>query len=349
MNLKNMLRGVMFKFYSLFLFVSLLSCQKDSSGNPKNISVSNSVKPSTTNTQTTVVPQVSGNKVAKVQYKATSPISLYNVHDITISYDSINGGSLACISLTNCHNIHITKCKLLNSSSFGVVTSGCANIIVDSSYFYKVATGVFAYNTQGVQVVSNQFKNMQGPYPMGQFVQFNHVSGSGNSFINNIGENITGQSNTEDDVNMNASNGTASSPIMISGNWIRGGTSKTGGGIVLGDNGGSYQTAENNILVNSGAYGIGIADGTNMEVINNKVYGAQTSISNVGIGVQNDYGLACSLNTITGNYVNWTNAKGVRNDNWNANNCGTIIGWANNTWNANINASLLPVIIITYK
>ena len=323
MNLRWTEKPERLKFYwpILFLFlVTFLSCQK----------------------KTTLKP-------LKKNYRATAAISLLNVHDTTISYDSISGGAVACINLTNCRNIHITQCKLMNSALHGIFMNGCVNITIDSNYFYKVATGIFAYNSQGIQVKSNQFKDMQGPYPLGQFVQFNHVSGSGNCFINNRGENITGESNAEDDINMNASNGVASSPIMISGNWIRGGTSKSGGGIVLGDNGGSYQTAQNNILVNTCGYGIGIADGTNMQIIGNQIYGEKTSISNVGICVQDFYGIACSLNTITNNIVNWTNSAGLRNDSWNAGNCGTVMGWDNNTWNANINVSILPPTIITYE
>jgi len=336
-------------FFFLLSILCFFSCQKDLTGVSK--------KPGTDTTTNSIISTNSQSAHIKnpitatpvVKYKATAPIALTNVHDITISYDSITGGSRACISLTNCRNIHITHCKLLNGSSFGVWTEGCVNIKVDSSYFYRVSSGVFAYSSQTIQVIANQFKNMQGPYPYGQFVQFNHVSGAGNCFINNRGDNVSGHSNAEDDVNVNASNGVATSPIMISGNWIRGGTSKTGGGIVLGDNGGSYQTAQNNILVNTAAYGIGIADGTNMQIIGNKIYGAQTPVSNVGIAVQDYYGIGCAMNTITGNYVNWTNSSGVRNDGWNANNCGIVTGWANNTWNANITASILPAVIITYK
>lgn len=288
-------------------------------------------------------------KPQKINYRATAAISLTNVHDTTISYDSISGGTVACINLINCHNIHITQCKLMNSTLHGIFMSKCTNIIIDSNYFYKVATGVFAYSSQGIQVRSNQFKNMMGPYPLGQFVQFNHVSGSDNCFTNNKCENLAGESDAEDAINMNDSNGVALSPIMISGNWIRGGTSKSGGGIVLGDNGGSYQTAQNNIVVNTCGYGIGIADGNHMQIIGNQIYGAQTGISNVGICVQDFYGTGCSLNTITNNIVNWTNSAGVPNGCWNAGNCGNVVGWDNNTWIAKINASILPPTIITYQ
>ena len=195
--------------------------------------------------------------------------------------------------------------------------------------------------------------NMQGPMPRGQFVQFISCYGAGNSIMSNKFENILGSSNPEDAINIFQSNGTSASPITIAYNWIRGGgPSTTGGGIALGDGGGSsYQTAFENILVNPGQYGIAIAAGTVMSILNNQIYAAQAPFTNVGTFAWNQYASTsgCSVTTISGNVVNFTAAGGYQNSSWDGGNCGAISGWSANTWGANITASILPATIITMQ
>jgi len=326
----------------------ITSCNKD------NVSPSSSTLSSSATTPGTKLPAslITTTNVAMSgkAYIVSNVINLTGVHDLTISGKSIAGGNVPCISLTNCSNIHITNCRLVNSTTTGVNLYKCVNIVVDSSYISNVSTGVYASTCQSIKVLRNQMKNMVGPMPRGQFVQFNTVSGAGNQVIANKCENIMGSSTPEDAISMYMTNGTATSPVIISWNWIRGGgPSKTGGGIILGDDGGSHQTAENNTLVNPGQYGIGVAGGTNLEILNNKIYAAQNTFTNVGVCVWNQYTniSASSGITASGNQVNWTNSAGALNPDWNAGNCGTVTGWSSNTWGATFTSSILPATIIT--
>ena len=352
MNLKHVPKKPGIRMLSLFslstaLFLTVSSCQQENL-RPEHLNNYQAKKKTTTTTSpsTTPVPVVS---TSNTTYKISAPISLTGVNNITISGDSIKGGTVPCITLTNCTNVHITHCKLFNSTTVGVNLSNCVNILVDSSYISNVSTGVYATTCQTIQVVANQMKNMMGPFPRGQFVQFNTCSGAGNSVLNNKFENITGSSNPEDAINMYMTNGTAASPVIISGNSIRGGgPSASGGGIMLGDGGNSsYQIAENNVLVNPGQYGISVAGGTNMQVLNNQIYAAQNTFTNVGICVWNQYTTisACAVIIVSGNQVNWTNSAGQANNSWNNGNCGTVAGWSSNAWGANITSSILPAIL----
>jgi len=287
-------------------------------------------------------------------YKAASAINLYGVHDTTISGLAIAGGNVAAIMLNNCYNVHITGNKLYNSTDVGIHLFQCHNITIDNNYFTNLSTGVYVQGlgvtTGGIVINQNQFLNMMGPLPRGQFVQFNNVTGPGCSISNNLCENVFGQSNPEDAISLYMSNGTPASPIMVSGNSIRGGgPSVTGGGIILGDAGGSYQTVENNVLVNPGQYGIGIASGTNMQVLNNKIFAAKNVFTNVGVAVWNQYSNSCAIINVSGNQVNWTAAGGYANPEWNAGNCGTVSGWNTNAWAANLTTSILPATLITDK
>lgn len=301
----------------------------------------NSPGSSTTTTVTdTPVTTIINNKT----YTVSNPIILQNAHDMVINGLEIKNPAGICIFLLNCYNITIKNCNLGPSLMTGVELHNCANIKVDSCVMSSISTGLYALNSSTIQFTNNEVENVQGPFPKGAMVQFDDVSGTGNRVLNNRCENISGQSNPEDVISMYKSNGTKADPIQITGNLIRGGgPSRTGGGIMLGDNGGSYMIAENNILVNPGNYGMAIAGGNNLQIINNTIYSSETSVSNVGIYIWNQSSGGCSLNTISGNQVNWRMFNGQSNNSWDNGNCGAVTGWSSNLWGANLNAGILPV------
>ena len=283
-------------------------------------------------------------------YVASPVINITGQHDITISGKFFTGGSVPLITLTNCYNIHITGNKLANSTAVGIYLYKCKNITIDNNFFTNVSSGVYAEQTTdgGIIVNNNQFLNMKGPFPRGQFVQFNTVKGPGSSISYNRGENILGQSYPEDGISLYQSSGTASSPVMITGNWIRGGgPSSSGGGIMLGDNGGSYLTAANNILVDPGEYGMAIAGGDHNSIVNNSIYGKQQYFTNVGLYINDINGFKTTNCTISGNKVRYYNKVNYQNNAWISPNSTKPAGWDTNIFGAAIDASILPAIMIT--
>jgi len=329
-------------FLGIFILTCFLffSCSKTGENSSHLVNGQGTTTPPPTTTKADTITDPATNKV----YITSGSISLNGAHDQIINGLLIQSSSGICINLNNCNNITIRNCKLGPSSNTGIQLMNCTNITIDSCYISNVSTGLYALRGTSIKFTNNIVKNVQGPFPQGQMLQFDNVKGAGNQILNNKCENVAGSSNPEDVISMYQSNGTASDPITISGNWIRGGgPSKTGSGIVLGDKGGSYLVAKDNILVNTGNCGIGIAGGSNIQVINNKVYSSKTSVSNVGIYIWNQSNSGCSLNTISGNQVNWTNAAGAPNNNWNEGNCGTVSGWVSNIWGAPIDSSILPI------
>jgi parallel beta-helix repeat protein len=284
-------------------------------------------------------------------YTSSPVIDLYGQHDITISGKSISGGSAPLIKLTNCYNIKITGNRLANATNVGIYLYNCNNITIENNFFTKVSTGVYADHTQGGIVVNNnQFLNMQGPFPRGQFVQFNNVKGAGSSISNNRGENIIGQSYAEDAISLYQSAGTSGSPIQIKSNWIRGGgPSASGGGIMLGDNGGSYLYASDNILVNPGQFGMAISGGSFITMVNNSIYGKQQSFTNVGLYVNDIGGWKTSNNKVTNNKVKYYNKTNYQNNAWLSPNSVKPEGWDANLWGAAVDESMLPAVLITKK
>ena len=270
------------------------------------------------------------------------PLVFEGLNDTTIADVVISNTTRPCLKLSNCSNVTIKNCTLTNSADVAIFLYRCRNISVENCDISNVSTGVYALESQGIKIINNTVRNVKGPFPRGQMVQFDDVNGMGNRVTNNRCENILGESFAEDAISMYKSSGTPSDPIIISGNLIKGGgPSITGGGIMLGDNGGEYIVAANNILVNPGQYGMAISGGKHIKIINNKIYSKRQSFTNVGLYIWNQNPLVCQNNTISGNYVNWTNSDGTANDGWNNGNCGPVAGWDANFWRASIDSSLL--------
>jgi hypothetical protein len=283
-------------------------------------------------------------------YNTMLPIVFNGAHDLTITNVKISNMSGDCIYLLNCYNITIKNSNIGPSSSVGIRIEKCKNITVINCLIDSNISGVNALNSKQIRIDSNQIVNSYGPVPRGQAVQFNRVSGLGNSVSYNSIENVLNRSYPEDAISMYKSNGTSLGSIMIIGNRIRGGgPSTTGGGIMLGDAGGSYQIAKGNILVNPGQYGIGISSGTHMQILNNTIFAKKQNWTNVGIYVYNQYSTTCAHHVVSGNIVTWTNNYYESNTSWNSGNCGTVLGWSTNNWNAVLDSSILPPKIINCK
>ena len=280
-------------------------------------------------------------------YKYSAPISLNGISNRTISNLEIQNPNGDCIRLINCSNITIQNCKLGASSGEGVAIYNSKNITVTNCSMESVRTGVLAVESKDIKVTYNDVKNVKGPFPRGQMVQFDDVNGSGNSISFNAFENLPGQSNPEDAISLFKSHGTPSDPIKVVGNWIRGGgPSISGGGIITGDYGGSYILVENNILVDPGQYGIAITSGHHITIKNNKIYAKKQPFTFWGLMSYIQYPIETHSNTISNNEVNFRNKDGVLKNLWDDGKGGVIIGWNTNFYNPDLTESILPSKII---
>lgn len=274
--------------------------------------------------------------------KSSPPLRLERKNGLVLENLRIANSEGLCVELRHCKNITLRNCALGPSLDEGIKLYKCENITIVNCFFSNNSAGVHAQESSTVKVNDNQFANMHFKQDRRQFVQFNGVTGSGNEICRNKGESIPGQSDPEDLINLFRSSGTASSHLLIKGNQFRGGgPSPSGGGILMGDMGGSYVDVEDNILVNPGQYGIAIAGGEHMVVRNNVVFAEYAPWNNVGIYSWNQYSKPCADHAIIGNKVRYVNAKAVNNPYYNGNNCGTIVE-KDNDWNAAINNSVLP-------
>lgn len=168
-----------------------------------------------------------------------------------------------------------------SNPGFGVRITGGVDTTVDRVVFTGVSAGVYAdYGAKGVQVGKSHFSQLWGGTTdggsKGVAVQFNGVnnSGRGNRISCNVIDNHygSGSRSTGDVISVFNSNGSQASPIEIAYNKLRGGNSATGSGIMIGDYGGTWTYAHDNILVLPSNVGIGVAGGSDHRVENNRVW-----------------------------------------------------------------------------
>ena len=246
------------------------------------------------------------------------------------------------IELFDSHNVTLRSVAISGTEQSGIYIYGSSSIRIEESSISGGVSGVYAVNSSGVRVSCNSIENPLGPVPRGQLVQFDKATGEGNAISCNIGRNTSGQGEPEDAISLYQSQGTPQSPIVVSNNLVvGGGPSETGGGIMLGDGGGSYQVAEGNDLVDPGQYGIAVASGDHMTIRNNRVYARAQTFTNVGISVWNQYPHGCSDITVEGNFVKWQSKTGRPNPYWNGGNCGPVAGIASNNFRAPLDPATL--------
>jgi hypothetical protein len=363
--------------FAIFIICLAASCKKDDIGTPSGGSIgvtpgNNNGTPGgttgtpstgttggttgTTGTPTGTTGGTTGTNSTNPNYVSSGPITAKSNTTYSGLLIDLGNSSTTGINLNGVSNVHITNCKIINGAGFGINLNNCSNVTIDNTFISNIGFGIYAQNSVTVKVNGNQMLNINGinTSSLGHAVQFNNVTGSGNQINNNRIENIAGVAvHPHDLINLYKSYGLPGDSIQVIGNWIRGGqmslwpnSGSGAAGIVIGDLGGDYQVCRNNILVTPGYVGIQAQGGNHIMVDHNIVYSDPTPASLVGMSWGNYSGLSSSDVTYAYNQVKWYNYKGLE-DNKPANTSGLTS--VNNTWGANISASILPLTIITMK
>jgi hypothetical protein len=276
--------------------------------------------------------------------KKSQPLVIDGRADLTISGLEIANPKGNGITIRNSKRIRIENCKIGPCTGEAVNIYASEGVTVTGNRFVEISTGVYALDCQRIDVTGNRCLNVHGPFPRGQLAQFDKVTGGGNRINHNLAVNILGKSHPEDVINIYKSSGMAGDPIQVIGNKIRGGgPSGSGGGIMTGDSGGAYIVVKDNILVDPGQYGIAIAGGHHIQILDNKVFGKRQPFTNVGIYVWNQSQASSHDHAVKGNRVKWFNKTGNENPCWDAKNCGKVTGWDDNDWHTELDDKVLPV------
>ncbi len=232
----------------------------------------------------------------------------------------ISGSGATGIQVTNSFISTGRSGSSSQNSGVGVfIFGGPSNILVQGNTFERNESSVYAETASGVKINRNRSKNPLGPFPRGQHAQFNNVNGG--EINDNFGESITGQSDQEDAINVfNSDN------IVVARNYIVGGDSPSGCGVIADWSGGTNNQLIDNIVIRTAQCGVAIAGGTNHVIRGNKVL--DTNITggsgNIGIYVANYSGGVCSGHSAVNNIVSNLLPNGTYNDYYNAGSCGPV-------------------------
>ena len=286
--------------------------------------------------------------------------------------DSVIGpcGNAGVNILSGSHHIEVRGNYIHDTVHEGVRSYESYNVIVDGNMFEDIKSGYGMWTTSigNLSFTNNFVKNVhRGTDNGGNVANVAFVRAKGIRINNNIAINVPGQCDTEDLINTYKSAGTANDPIQINNNKFYGsGSSLSGGGILLGDGGGSYMEAKNNIIVNPGQYGLAMSGHHNV-FANNKVYSDQHQPhANLGVSIGwtasqvggDCYSLGFSNNEITFyKGTDWINTAGVAPYlypyfKWSG--C-SVSGWTSNKFDtpnnqpANLDETILPGSILNYQ
>lgn len=280
----------------------------------------------------------------------------------------IQGDSLQHITLTNCTNIHIFKCRVQGGTGKAINISGGSNITIDSCYIENVQQGIYAQNCTNVIVKHNYIHNVLGaPSPATYHpIQYNNVL-RGHIDSNKIEEDPITTQYTHDQISLYKSNGVLGDSLTVNANEIRGGQTVMNGsgpggyiggtngacGINLTDSNGEYQVARYNLLINPGYIGMQVDGvGSKAKLDHNKIYSSRTDISLVGISYYTTGSPPGSATIYMGfNEISWAkNSGGTYNKYYNP----SLIqpsGWttnsADNTPDPAANATMIPTPMVT--
>lgn len=297
-----------------------------------------------------------------------------NQHHRVYSGVSISTRTGDCIQVQHSTDITIEAFQVGPCGGTGVAIDGGNNIKILDSYihpetkshgccdrndgiFVKGATGVtiqgnvLAYGESNIEatqhaktllIVGNFLLNPRGPYPRGQNVQ---AWGAGNVVVRN---NYTLSStdtkrykypdDQEDSINFGIGSG-----FVADGNYVTGGHSPSGCGLIA-DDGADGARFSDNRLVDTGGCGVGVASGTNQVIAGNRIIN-RTPIKGAGntaLYVWNQYRhVACGQVEIRKNVATEIRRNGAQSGFWNGGGCKPV-RLSGNLWNEAARELLTP-------
>jgi hypothetical protein len=332
------------------VFASILALALGFDAVPANTETA-AERPAGVPTSPVVISGTSGQTVRTAKIMTTSGpcITIKNATNVEISNSDIGpcGGNAveimgsSAIKVVNNH-IHTERSGATSSNSgLGLFIHKSRDVLVQGNEFRYNESSLYATSSAVVQVIGNFSLNPLGPVPRGQHVQFNNVHGgliSENYFLS-IAERatVTFTAHQEDAINL-----WNSAFVRVQGNYLVGGTSPSGCGIIA-DGSGNANILLANVVIRTAQCGIGIAGGTNHVIQDNKVLDTNIphGMGNVGIYVWNQYAGPCSGHSIIRNYVSNRWPNGYHADYWNAGNCGAV-SLRENIWGQSARELLTP-------
>jgi len=303
------------------------------------------------------------------------PLVIENQHHQVYRNLRITSSTGDCVQVTNSSDITIEGSQIGPCGGNGVNISGSRKIQIFDSYIHPetlspgccdhndgvliqkasaiiIQGNVIAYGESNIEasygvadlVVNGNFLlNPRGPFPRGQnaqawtssniVVRNNYTLSSRNTQI------YLYPDHQEDSINFGIGTG-----FIAQSNYITGGQSPSGCGLIADDGANSVQFTGNS-LVDTGQCGIGLASGTGQVVDHNRILNRNPvpGAGNTALYVWSQYkGVACGPVTISNNIATEVRADGSQSGYWNGGGCEPVTQ-SGNTWNEAALALLTPV------
>ena len=304
----------------------------------------------------------------------SGPIQISGQNGTVVENLHISNPSGDCVVISNSTNVIIRRSEIGPCGGNGVKISGGNTIAIYDNYIHPekpLATsccdthdGVFAKNTSTISIQGNviaygeaniEVSSASAVTAMGNFLLNpidsnpslpadgqsrgqNFQAWGNNSNItvaNNYALSSTDTSkylfaeNQEDSINFGLTSG-----IIVQGNYITGGHSSSGCGLIADDQANGAQFLNNTVL-DTGQCGIAIADGTNQLVDSNRVLNRTPVLGggNTAIYVWKQYAATCGPVTVSNNVATEIRSDGTQSGFWNGGGCEPVT-LTSNTFNA---------------
>jgi hypothetical protein len=328
------------------------SATKEPSAAPSATSPSPTPAPTATSTKSpTPTPSGSASSLT-----SSGPVVIDGKSGTVIENVRISSATGECITIKNSQNITIRNSNIGPCGRNAIKLQGSSGIKIVDNYIHSehrpagccdTNDGVFASGTTGlliqgnviafnesnievqsaadVRVIGNFLLNPLGPFPRGQ--QFQSWNNSRNITVEDNYTLATTDTSKypfaagqEDAINFGFTDG-----ITARNNYIVGGESPAGCGLIA-DQAANNAKFANNVLVRTGQCGIGLANGTNLDVDGNKIFNntAVAGGGNTALYVWSQYSQPCGPIQVTNNIVYGVKLDGSLSSYWNGGGCGNV-------------------------
>jgi hypothetical protein len=277
-----------------------------------------------------------------------------------------------CVTLNDASGVILKGNDIGPCAGNAVVVAGGDTITIQDNYIHPehpptsccdTGDGVFAHDTKtlailgnviaygeanievgssdGIRVIGNFLLNPQNGGSRGQnFQSWNgcfNIDVEDNYALSSKDKMYTFPAKQEDSINFGVSTG-----VVAKNNYVQGGFSPSGCGIIADDQAESVQFLDNQ-LFDTGQCGIGIANGTKQVVTGNKILN-DTPVDgggNTGLYVWNQYDAACGPVLVTDNVVSAIKPDGTQSSYWYGGGCDPVT-LSGNTFDNDAAALLMP-------
>jgi hypothetical protein len=232
----------------------------------------------------------------------------------------------------------------------GIFASGTSSLVIQGNVIAYGETNIEVHGGRTVTAIGNFLLNPRGPFPRGQNFQCWDTTGTGAgtpcsnvTIQNNYALSSTDTTrylypeNQEDSLNFGWTNG-----IIAQNNYIKGGHSRSGCGLIA-DTSANHAQFKSNLLINTGQCGISIAGGTNQLVDGNKIYNVTPIVGggNTALMTWNQHTRPCGPTTVSNNIADEIQPSGNHSGFWDGGGCSVTL--SANTFGSPAAALLTPV------